>query len=307
MPNGVGREEIIDGSSNRRSLADPAGRPICDHARVSERGRVATFEAGAGSARLFARHESLAASSAALPDGAYTTFRTYGGRRVLRLESHLGRLEESVGLQGGSGTIDRRAARAALASALDATGHAESRVRLTFAPPRLFAAVEAFAPLPPEAYERGVACVTVDVRRENPRAKDTRFIAAAQGAYGRLPAGIDEGLIVDGAGAVLEGLSSNFFAVLEGTLRTEGERVLLGVTRGLVLEVAAGVLRVDPRAVTRDELPAVAEAFVTSVSREVLPVVRIDGRPVGDGRVGSATRAVMAGFAALVEHEAERI
>jgi len=274
---------------------------------VTEAARVTTLEAVEGGARLLARHESLAASSAALPDGAYTTFRTYGGRRVLRLESHLRRLEESVGLQGGSGTIDRRAARAALASAIDAAGHAESRVRLTFAPPRLFAAVEAFAPLPPAAYERGVACVTVDVRRENPQAKDTRFIATAQGAYGRLPSGVEEGLIVAPDGAVLEGLSSNFFAVLDGTLRTEGERVLLGVTRALVLEVAAGVLHVVPRAVSRDELPAVAEAFVTSVSREVLPVVRIDGRPVGDGRVGDATRAVMDGFTALVEREAQPV
>ena len=190
-------------------------------------------------------HQSLAASSAALPDGAYTTLRTYGGRRVVRLESHLRRLDESVALQGGSGVVDRRAARAAIASALDATAHAEARVRLTFAPPRLFVAVEAFTPLPPAAYEKGVACVTVDVRRDNPHAKDTRFIATAQSAYGRLPAGVEEGLIVAGDGTVLEGLSSNFFAVREGVLRTEGERVLPGVTRSLVLEVATAVLRVE--------------------------------------------------------------
>ena len=267
--------------------------------------RVATFEANAEGARPAGAHQSLAASSAALPDGAYTTLRTYGGRRVVRLESHLRRLDESVALQGGSGVVDRRAARAAIASALDATAHAEARVRLTFAPPRLFVAVEAFTPLPPAAYEKGVACVTVDVRRDNPHAKDTRFIATAQSAYGRLPAGVEEGLIVAGDGTVLEGLSSNFFAVREGVLRTEGERVLLGVTRSLVLEVAAAVLRVEARPVTRDELPLVAEAFVTSVSREVLPVVAIDGRPLGDGRVGAATRAVMAAFAALVAREAE--
>ena len=209
--------------------------------------RVATFEASGGGARRVGADESLAASSAALPDGAYTTLRTYCGRRVVRLESHLRRLEESVALQGGSGTVDRRAARAAITAALDATEHAESRLRLTLAPPRLFVAVEAFTPLPPAVYGTGVACVTVDVRRENPHAKDTRFIATAQGAYGRLPAGVEEGLIVSGDGAVLEGLSSNFFAVREGVLRTEGERVLFGVTRSLVLEIAAGALRVEPQ------------------------------------------------------------
>jgi branched-chain amino acid aminotransferase len=266
---------------------------------------VVTFEAGGRGACRVGVHESLAASSAALPDGAYTTLRTYRGRRVVRLESHLARLEESVALQRGSGAVDRPAARAAITAVLDATGHAESRLRLTFAPPRLFVAAEPFAPLPSAVYDAGVACVTVDVRRDNPHAKDTRFIATAQDAYGRLPAGVEEGLIVAADGAILEGLSSNFFAVRDGVLRTEGDRVLLGVTRSLVLEVAASVLPVEARAVTRDELPTVAEAFVTSVSRAVLPVVAIDGRLVGEGRVGEATRRVMAGFAALVAREAE--
>jgi branched-chain amino acid aminotransferase len=272
---------------------------------VSDGEGVVTFATEAGGARRVGRHATLAAASAALPDGAYTTFRTYGGRRVVRLESHLRRLEESVALKGGSGTIARGEARAAVAAALDATRHAESRLRLTFAPPRLFLAVEPFAPLPAAAYERGVACVTVDVRRENPHAKDTRFIATALDAYRTLPPGAEEGLIVGEDDAVLEGLSSNFFAVKDGVLRTEGERVLFGVTRSLVLEVASSVLAVDERPVRRSALPAIDEAFVTSVSREVLPVVSIDGLPVGDGRVGRLTRRVMEGFAALVAREGE--
>lgn len=271
------------------------------------RARVCTFEATEGRAGLLGRQASLAESSGALPAGAYTTLRTYPGRGVVRLESHLARLEESVALQGRPGSVDRARARAALASALDATGFALSRVRLTFAPPRLFVAVEPFDPLPASRYETGVACVTLEVRRENPRAKDTRFLATAEGAYGRLPDGVEEGLMVARDGAVLEGLSSNFFAVRDGVLRTEEERVLLGVTRSLVLEVAEAVLPVEKRAVNRDELPRLAEAFVTSVSREVLPVVTIDGRAVGEGRVGPVARAVMAGFGALVAREAERL
>jgi branched-subunit amino acid aminotransferase/4-amino-4-deoxychorismate lyase len=90
-----------------------------------------------------------------------------------------------------------------------------------------------------------------------------------------------------------------------GSIPFEGKRVLFGVTRSLVLEVASSVLAVDERPVTRGDLPAVDEAFVTSVSREVLPVVSIDGLPVGDGRVGRLTRGVMDGFAALVAREGE--
>ena len=92
-----------------------------------------------------------------------------------------------------------------------------------------------------------------------------------------------------------------------GALRTEEERVLIGVTRSLVLEVAEGLMPVERRAVRRDELPRVDEAFITSVSREVLPVVQIDGRPVGDGRVGPTTRRIVDGFAALVARGAEAL
>jgi branched-chain amino acid aminotransferase len=268
---------------------------------------VSTFEAGPSGVRLLRRHPSLAASSASLPEGAYTTLRTYDRRCVVRLEQHLRRLEESAALQGQPGRIEPDAARPALAAALDATGHAESRLRLTFSPPRLFVAVEAFSPLPARFYEEGVACVTLDVRRGNPHAKDTRFIAAAQDAYGRLPEGVEEGLLVADDGSILEGLSSNFFAVLGGRLRTEEERALLGITRSLVLEVAEGLLPVDRRAIARGDLPALAEAFVTSVSREVLPVVRIDGQPVGDGRVGLRSRALADRLAAVVRREATEL
>jgi branched-chain amino acid aminotransferase len=266
---------------------------------------VVTFEAQAAGLSAVGRHESLAASSAALPAGAYTTLRTYGGHGVVRLDAHFHRLEESAALQGQPGSVDPAAARRAIAAALDETRHAESRLRLTLAPPRLFVAVEAFQPLAARVYAAGVACVTLELQRENPHAKDTRFIATAQQAYSRLPDGVEEGLLVAADGSVLEGLSSNFFAIRDGALRTEEARVLAGVTRSLVLEVAQPLLPVRREAVTRAELRLVDEAFVTSVSREVLPVVRIDGRPVADGKVGTRTRAILEAFTALAARERE--
>src|SRR4029453_18838156 len=90
----------------------------------------------------------------------------------------------------------------------------------------------------------------------------------------------------------------NFFPVSGGELRTEEERVLAGVTRSLVLEVAERLLPVRRAAVSKGELSLVDEAFITSVSREVLPVVRVDGRPLGDGGVGPKTRLILEAFAA---------
>ncbi len=266
--------------------------------------RVLTYEATEGGATFLDRHGSLAESSASLPDGAYTTVRTYEGRRVLRLDRHIERLDESIALKGGQGALAPTVVRAAIHAVLDAAAWPESRLRLTFAPPRLFVAIEPFAPLPASAYQTGVACVTLALHRKIPHAKDTRFIRTASEAYGRLPAGVEEGLLVED-GWLLEGLSSNVFVVLGGVLRTEEERVLLGVTRSLVLEVAQDLVTIDRRGVTTAELARASEVFLTSVSREVLPVTRIDGRPVADGRVGPLTRWIMNRFAALVARDAE--
>src|SRR5262249_21538733 len=160
---------------------------------------VRTYEIVGAEARLLGSYGSMSQATASFPEGAYTTFRTYGGARVLRFDQHLRRLEESVSLHGrGAPPWSRTEVGAAVAAAI-AAGEGTSpewRARLTFAPPALFAAIEPFAPLPAALYAAGVACVTVPLRRENPHAKDTRFSKEASGAYERLPAGVQEGLMV---------------------------------------------------------------------------------------------------------------
>jgi len=268
---------------------------------------VATFLREGETTRLWESHKSLGEASKHLPNGAYSTLRTYSGTRLLRLAQHVARLNESVTLQGHTGTLLESDTRATIALALQQTAFPESRLRLTWAPPRLFVSLEPFVPLPEALYRDGVGCVSVPVRRENPHAKDTRFIATASAAYRGLPPDAHEGLIVAEDGAILEGLSSNFFAILDGALHSEAERVLMGVTRSLVLEVAAGVLPFVPRAVRQSEIPRVTEAFVTSVSRGILPVTRIDDDAVGNGRPGSRTLELRARFAALEAREAAPI
>ncbi|MFI5183486.1 MAG: aminotransferase class IV [Vicinamibacteria bacterium] len=266
-----------------------------------------TFEFDGGALRSAGTSATLQGASQALPDGAYSTLRTYGGDRVLRLGRHVERLNESAILQGSTAPLDEGTVRAAIARALTATSLAESRIRLTFAPPRLFVSIEPFTPPPEALYRDGVACVTVPLRRRNPHAKDTRFTAEAAKAYATLPVGVHEGLMVADDGTVLEGLSSNVFVLAGGVLRTEEARVLLGVTRSLVLEVAQEVVPILSEGVRIGDLPSATEAFLTSASRGILPVVRIDGTPLGDGRPGPVTRDLMARFQALVDREARSV
>jgi branched-subunit amino acid aminotransferase/4-amino-4-deoxychorismate lyase len=277
---------------------------------------VTTFELIDRTAQRTAEHAGMSAASAALPAGAYTTFRTYDHNRVVRLAQHFRRLEESASLMRQRGTIDDVVARHVIASIIAQMGYDESRFRLTFAPPRLFISIEPFTPYAPALYEAGVRCVTVSLHRNTPHAKSTTFIASAADAYRALPAGAHEGLMIATDGSVLEGLSSNFFALLpspkgggvgggEGmTLHTEESRVLIGVTRSLVLEVAQGVLPIATQAVKVNDLPEVRECFITSVSREIMPVVKIDHLTIGDGTPGPITRELMRRFHELVAREA---
>ena len=251
---------------------------------------------------------TLVDASARLPAGSYTTLRTYGGTSVVRLDRHVLRLVESLPADAtGHATLEPAAVRSALAHALRATGHPESRVRITFAPPRLFVTVEPFTPVEEQLRRTGVACVTVAVRRERPEAKDTRFLATAQAAYAALPAGVHEGLLVADDGAILEGLSSNFFAIHRGRLLTEETRALRGVTRSMVLDLARPLLPPGDGALHVDQLAEARECFITSVSREVLPVVRIDAVEIGDGAPGPMTRDLIRRFKAAVENEVERL
>lgn len=244
----------------------------------------------------------MATASASLPAGAYTTIRTYGGRAMLRLHDHILRLARSAGAP-----LDAADVRAALRAALDATSFAESRLRVTFAPPRLVVSIEPFTPADPRLYQEGVRCATVPVHRDRPQAKDTRFIATAASAYRVLGPGIHEGLLLADDGAILEGLSSNFFAVLEGVLRTEEARALAGVTRSIVLDVARGLLPVTPMAVTLADLPRVSECFITSASRGVLPVVAVDETTIGSGAPGRLTAGIRTRFEERIAAEAERL
>ncbi|HET9316999.1 MAG TPA: aminotransferase class IV [Vicinamibacteria bacterium] len=266
-----------------------------------------TFEATREGLVAISEDQSAREASAGLPQGAYTTLRTHHGSRVLRPSDHVRRLVESARLLGQSGELSETVLRRAIASALDATGYDESRVRLTWAPPRLFVSVEPFTPYAESLYREGVACVTVPLHRDNPRSKDTRFIQAAGAAYDRLPDGVQEGLMVDADGTILEGLSSNFFAVRDGALATEEERVLAGLTRSLVLEVAADLLPRAASPLRRADLPLASECFITSASRGVLPVVRVDDVTIGAGRPGPLTRAIRERYERRVEAEAEDV
>jgi branched-chain amino acid aminotransferase len=243
-----------------------------------------------------------------LPDGFYSTFRTYDGcKRVLGLRSHLQRLYEPV----SSAKVDQSHLRRQLAELLSQDCTGEARVRLAMTRDgEAYIAIQSFTPLPREVYEHGVRVVTTTIQRHQPQLKSTSFISQSQAARSEIAReGIFEALLVKD-GKILEGMTSNFFYVPQrgGMLCTAREEILPGVTRQNVIEIALGQgieVRYEPLAT--DVLSTIAEAFITSSSRGIVPVIQIDDHPVGEGIPGPLTRRLMAAYEAYVLEQAERI
>lgn len=161
---------------------------------------------------------------------------------------------------------------------------------------------------PPAAtlLENGVAVSTQpDIRWERCDIKSLSLlpnILAKQAAY---EAGAFEAWLVDSDGAVTEGSSTNAWIVThsgEIVTHPKGGGILGGITRQSLLQLAeAQGLSLVERSFTLDEARGAAEAFLTSSSAFVLPVTRIDGQPVGDGRPGAVTRRLREIYVANVE------
>jgi branched-chain amino acid aminotransferase len=147
--------------------------------------------------------------------------------------------------------------------------------------------------------ERGLHLRVSDVQRippasVDPTAKNYHWNDLTMGLLGALDAGADTVVLTDAAGNVVEGPGFNVFAFSRGALVTPSEGVLEGVTRRTVLEMAQSLgIPVQLRALPADELRAAPEVFLSTSGGGVLPVTRVDGRPVGDGAVGPVARRLM--------------
>jgi branched-chain amino acid aminotransferase len=259
----------------------------------------------------FADMSSLDAITRQLPDGYYSTFRTFDGcMRVLGFTSHLRRLYDPVSVPEVSASFLRRQ----LSVLLEPFRPGEVRVRLIMTKDgQVYLAVESLKLLAREVYEKGVRVETVNMYRESPRLKSTAFISASDSERKHIAReGVFEALLVKD-GRILEGMTSNFFYVAEQSgippyLGTARDEILPGITRQTVIELAQSRgLEVRYVPLQRDQLAAVAEAFITSSSRGVVPVIQIDQTTLGQGSPGLITRQLMFAYEADVIQKAERI
>ena len=239
------------------------------------------------------------AITTALPAGLYTTFRTYAERsKVMGLHSHLERLYIPAKAAGIVPVVrklgDFRDVLAQLLTRLDAP---EARVRLildtSVEPGTIYVLIQPLQTLPDEIYTDGVRLEISKSNREKPSLKQTAFISESAFDRKRVGGEVFE-ILLTNKGRILEGMTSNFFYVREGMLCTAGRGVLIGVTRQTVIALARQQgIKVCFKALTLNEVSSIEEAFITSSSRGVVPVVQIDAQQVADGKVGEMTKQLM--------------
>jgi branched-chain amino acid aminotransferase len=261
-----------------------------------------------------------------LPEGYYSTFRTFdGGTRVLRLTAHLQRLYKPV----ATPEVDELFLRRQLSALLESYRPGEARVRAVMARNgQVYLALASLTPLPREIYENGVHVETTEIQRKHPHLKSTSFISRSDSERKHIAQeNILEALLVKD-GKILEGMTSNFFYVLraerskERSLRraktkraqremilcTASDDILLGVTRETVIEIAQGRgLEVKFQPLKLSQLEIINEAFITSSSRGVVPVIQIDQVTIGQGKPGPITKELIAAYESYVIENAEKI
>lgn len=244
-------------------------------------------------------------------EGVYTITNTFNTTQVFKLDAHLNRLENSARLQNISLQLDRARLRSALRELITEAGYGDVRFRVTVPaaqPDHLVLSLEPFKPQPPEVYTQGVRCITIPgATRSDPTSKTTDWMHDRVQIEASLPEGIFTGLLLDAEGSILEGLSTNFYAILNGELHSAVEGVLSGIAQQVVFEVAPDVLPLRKTPVHVDDIPALTEAFITSASRGIMPVIEIDGIHIGEGVPGTQTRALRQAYQAWVDTHLEEL
>lgn len=162
---------------------------------------------------------------------------------------------------------------------------------------------------PEEVRARGASVIMLpDLRWSRCDLKTVNLLPNVLAKQQAIAAGAFEAVLLD-EGLMIEGASSNAFAVVGDVLRTHPatHRILNGITREVVLELATelGIPFAD-EAVTVEELAEASEMMVTATTADVMPVVQVDGRTVGDGRPGPVARELHRALLARMDLRAAR-
>jgi branched-chain amino acid aminotransferase len=253
-------------------------------------------------------------------DGVFEGIRIYDGK-IFRLKEHVDRLFESARAIKLEIPLTPPQMLEAIQSAVTSNAKKNGYIRpivtrgagtLGLDPrktgdPQVIVIVDDISLYPPELYENGLELATVSTIRNhpnacNPRIKSLNYLNNILAKIESIQAGCLEALMLNHKGEVAECSGDNIFLVKHGVLKTPpaDAGILEGITRKAVIEVArkAGI-QVQETSLTRHDVYIADECFLTGTAAEVIPVVKCDGRLIGNGKPGPITRQIREGFVQL--------
>jgi len=185
-------------------------------------------------------------------------------------------------------------------------GSSADSINYDFNSPTFFILIDDLHSYPSFIYNKGVKLITFEYQREKPNAKSNNYITMVSLKELKEKKKAFEVLYTFN-NHILEGSTCNFFIFKRGTLVTSKDNILHGTRRNLVLGLAKGKFKTEERPIKLNEIKEASEAFVTSTSRDIVPVVKVDNVIIGNGKVGKNTKYMMNLFQEFVEKKSQKI
>lgn len=254
-------------------------------------------------------------------DGVFEGMRSYGGK-VFRMKEHLDRLYDSARSIFLTIPMTPQAMEEAVYETLRLNGLTDGYVRLVVTrgvgdlglnpnlcpKASIIIIADKISLYPAKLYEEGMEIVTASTVRShpatiNPRIKSLNYLGSILAKIEGLKAGCNEALMLNLNGEVAECTADNIFLIKNGRIATPhvNAGILDGITRRAVIDLAkqAGI-EVAETTLTRHDVYVADECFLTGSAAEVIPVIKVDSRPIGTGQVGPLTKHLIQAFKALV-------
>jgi len=245
-------------------------------------------------------------------DAVYEVIRIYSGR-AWKITEHLNRLNSSLAAIGING-VDLDRLRERLTQTLTRSRVLEGLIYIQVsrgvaprthhfperATPNQLIYVQEFADPYSDRRSSGIEAITFpDIRWARNEIKATSLLANCLAAQAAVEAGCLEAILIDSSGLVTEGSHTSVFGVRNGKILVSppAANILPGITKRQVIELAnlAGIAMAEER-LAKDDIEGLDELFLTGTPEEILPIVRVDGCPVGSAQAGPITSKLQATF-----------
>jgi len=256
-------------------------------------------------------------------DGAFEGIRSYNSR-VFRLKEHIDRLYETLHTLMIDPRMTKKQMSDALVSTLKANKIKDGYIRLVvsrgegdlgldprkcFGKPNVIIIADKINLYPAELYQKGMEIITVPTVKNhpnalNPQLKSLNYLNNIMAKMEAVHCGYNEAIMLEANGYIGECTGDNVFIYKDGVLSTPHLGRLKGITCGAILELASKMkIRIFEGYITRHEVYNAEECFLTGTGAELIPIVKVDGRVIGEGKPGAVTKKLLNAFYQLVKKD----